>query len=134
MRFSEFNTDNSIILYHGSDKKFSKFNTPEVYLTDDEEEAEQYAFNVHRFGTKNTNNYVYEIAAKLENVFDASEIVDSIIAEENEHYETIEDLIDYVRKNGYYFIYFEHPGIISDTINVYVSLRPDIDLKILNIF
>ena len=134
MRLFEF-SENDILLYHGtSSNNFDSFDTPDVYLTDDEEEAFNYSQGVHLGGRKTGPSKVMTIAAKDGRTLEADDIVDSIIADENEKFHDLDDLMKWARSHGYRYVFYHHPNSHNDGYHkVWVSLHPNQDLEIIDI-
>ncbi|MDX1641846.1 MAG: hypothetical protein R3220_09105 [Balneolaceae bacterium] len=134
MRLYEFTT-NDMLLYHGtSSDDFDSFDTKDVYLTDDEEQAFHYAKSAHLGGRKIGDPKVLTVAGKQGKTLEADEIVDSIIADEHEEFRDLDDLMKWARSQGYRYVFYHHPNVgNNDYHKVWVSLYPNQDLEIIDI-
>ena len=125
------------IFYHGTPSislaKTGKFSTPEVYLTKKKNEALGFGLGGHRLGSSVGKAYILSIDAQTGKTLDASEIVERIIMEEDEDFESLEDLMAWAREEGYNYVKFQHPSFFGDDYyEVIVSLHPNKDLTVLN--
>jgi hypothetical protein len=125
-------------LYHGTSSsqliKTNQWHDKEVYLTDDYDEAEQFAHGVHLGGTHEKVKYVVTVGSRKGKVLDGNEVINSIIMEENEDFESIEQYLVWVKHKGYRYVTFYHPSTISyEEILVVISLFPNEDLQIIDV-
>lgn len=119
--------------YHGTSTKFDTFNTPEVYLTNDAGQAQQYAQQVHLGGTSSGGSpVVLSVNAKPgktlnidDHLFDAMDAGDDVG-------DALEDIIANNRNAGKVrYLEYTHPNAGDQGEHtVRVSLYPKDDLTI----
>ena len=124
-----------MLLYHGtSSDDFDAFDTKYVYLTDDEEQAYYYAQGAHLGGRGTHASRVMTIAAKNGKTLEADSIVDSIIMDEHENFDDLDELMNWAREKGYRYVFYHHPDVGGSGYHkVWVSLHPNKDLEIVDI-
>lgn len=125
-------------LYHGTASeqlvKTQRFRQGDVYLTDDEEQAAHYAHGVHLGGSTGDIKYILTVYAKPGKIYDGDADVQQIIMDEHEQYETIEELTEDARRQGYSYVMFHHPSFDQQEDHlVVISLNPNRDLEIVGI-
>jgi hypothetical protein len=126
-------------LYHGtSSEKLVQthhFNTKDVYLTDDEEEARGFAEGKHLGGAHGKNKFILTILAKKGKIYDGNDEVNLIVQEEHEKFNDLDEFMNWVRLQNYHYVTFYHPSFDDekDETFVVVSLFPNKDLKILTV-
>jgi len=123
-------------LYHGtaSDRlvRSRHFNPGEVYLTTDEFQAPYYAYGLHLGGSTDDVKYVLTVQARSGKVYDGNDDVQSIVMEEHDRFDSIEQLIAQVRKQDFRYVTFMHPSFDQDQYHlVVISLYPNQDLRII---
>lgn len=125
-------------LYHGtaSDQliKTKTFKDDDVYLTDDIDEAESYAYGKHLGGSSGDKKYILTIMAKKAKVFNGQDDVDKIIVDEHDEFDDLDELMNWARHQKYHYVTFKHPNTKNDEYhNVVVSLYPNKNLEIIDI-
>ena len=143
----EANPDRDLLLYHGSPKPLTSFKSGILFLTPSDEDAVKFGLGGHRFGKEITSGFLYTVAGKRGKIYDGDEVVSAFIMEEEhpdipeeEYTESKGDLDIWIkdfysnvlRKKGYHYLQFSHPAFSDNEIDVYVSLYPDKDLKIID--
>lgn len=74
------------------------------------------------------------VAAQDGKILNADEDIQEIVADEHEQFETIDDLLEQAKKQGYRYVQFWHPAIDSnEEVHTVVSLHPSQDLQVVDV-
>ena len=130
-----------MILFHGSENKIESFKEGVIFLTESEQDAKEFGLGSHILGSARDIAYLYTIEAKPGKTFDANEIIEKFIADEDDplfgEYTDLDKWIldvygSYLRDIGYRYFKFQHPSFVGEEILVTVSLYPPEDLAVMN--
>jgi SPP1 gp7 family putative phage head morphogenesis protein len=123
------------IQYHGSSGFIpvnGKFKDPETYITPQADEANGYAFGMHRMQS-NPNGYRITVRRKPGKTLNMSDAIMEGFDAGVEPDEIIARLAPAARAAGFRYLYHDHPSFGSNEIqHAVISLYPNEDLKILN--
>lgn len=132
MRIFEFDPSTDWIMYHGSQNDFDSFGQGMVYMTNDEEEAWDFAQNVHRPGQAAEASIVYTIAARPGKVLDINDELSERMMDDEDVDDIINEKAVFARQNGYRYLTFYHPSVRGDEFEAMISLFPNKDLEIVD--
>lgn len=147
MKKLRFEGHEPTLLYHGGEKKISRFTKGILFLTGEEEEAIEFSKGSHMFGTKRNTSYVYTVEAREGKTSNSDDVItDYVMENDNVVFDQIgygNDNLDswveqyyapYLRNKGFRFFTFYHPSAVgNEDFLVVVSLYPDVDLKIIDV-